>query len=172
MPERRRRAEAASNSTASPAYGGRQADSPDQRRSAIFAAQAPYETRYRHKDLSAKAPADVIPTNHKFSTLAFDDCSEVQIAAPLELGPNLRAYPTAPFELPQHGREWIGTLRAGHFAEANLVIVVTRPSAEPGVLDRETRDLERELTGRLRSDARRSPRLQRNDLVLGSERGW
>lgn len=55
-------------------------------------------------------------------------------------------YPSAPFDIPEHWQKWIGTLKNAHFAEANLVVVVTRPSATPGVLDQETRDLERELT--------------------------
>lgn len=92
------------------------------------------------------APEAVIPLNHKFSALAFDDCIAVELAKPVELAPNLRAYPAAPFELPKHWKAWLGTLKSGHFSEANLVIVITRVSATPGVLDQETRDLERILT--------------------------
>jgi hypothetical protein len=95
---------------------------------------------------SPPAPEGVIPVNHKFSALAFDDCMEVKLSTAAEVAPNLRAYPAAPFELPQHWKEWIGTLKNGHFTEANLVLIITRASAAPSVLDQETRDLERELT--------------------------
>lgn len=87
-----------------------------------------------------------IPQNHKFSLIAFDDCIRVALPAAVDIDPRLHVSPAAPFELPEHWREWIGTLRTNHFAEANLVMLLHQFSAAPGVLDQETEDLDREMT--------------------------
>jgi hypothetical protein len=92
------------------------------------------------------APA-AIASNHKFSVLAFDDCAQVNLSADsVKLSSSLTAYTAAPFELPDYWKKWLGSLQSGHFVDANLIIMISRPSATPAVLDQETKDLERELT--------------------------
>lgn len=88
----------------------------------------------------------VIPVGYKFSALAFADCLHVKLSsASIEVATGLHAYTVAPFELPQHWKEWMGTLKAGHFTDANLVLLISRASTAPGVLDQEIVDLELDL---------------------------
>jgi hypothetical protein len=92
------------------------------------------------------APA-AIALNHKFSVLAFDDCAEVTLSADaVPLSNTLTAHRTAPFELPEHWKRWLGSLQTQHYSDANLAILISRSSDTPEVQDQETKDLERELT--------------------------
>lgn len=96
---------------------------------------------------NAMAAPLAIALNHKFSVLAFDDCAEVKLSADaVPLSTVATAHRAAPFELPEHWKGWLGSLQSGHFADANLTILISRPSVTPEVLDQETKDVERELT--------------------------
>ena len=58
-----------------------------------------------------------------------------------ELSPGLGFALRLPFNLEQHWREWIGTIRAGQLAEAQLILVAKSPSDTPDILDEENQRL-------------------------------
>lgn len=59
----------------------------------------------------------------------------------MEVGPGLWFAQKLPFNLEKHWREWIGTVRAGEVAKAQLILLVKSPSDLPEVLNEENESL-------------------------------
>src|SRR5690606_23609678 len=69
----------------------------------------------------------------------------VQIAGDfgrLDLPGGLMALPNAAFELPEHWREWLGTIRVEDVQGCSLFLIAKMPSAQPGILDGENQTLQ------------------------------
>ena len=87
-----------------------------------------------------------IPVGSKYAMLALPArYMRLRISDPVDLG-NL-AYVTGglPFPLPDHWRDWLGSLRADALNAADLFLVTHAPSKAPWGLDRENQILENQL---------------------------
>src|ERR1035437_6980723 len=98
-------------------------------------------------DNTASAPSPpVFGPGTKFGILGLDDCQVIDFAGPLRLSDTVTAYTACPLQVPEHWREWLGSLRVGHLENANFLLVVARPSATPDILDQETKEIDQALT--------------------------
>ncbi len=85
-----------------------------------------------------------LPENHKFACLAFSGASVGgSFPQQISLGNELWAFSESPFSLDASWREWMGSIVADEVEKANLVLLAEQGSESPGVLDDETKQLNR-----------------------------
>jgi hypothetical protein len=77
--------------------------------------------------------------------LVLRHCS-TDVNVPVDLGGGVSAHPNCPIPVPDHWREWLGSLQTGVIEAANLVLAVEIPSQTPTILDAETHALDSRLT--------------------------
>lgn len=82
----------------------------------------------------------------KFGLLAIRNTStaiaaDVEVLAPGEIV----AHAACPIDLPEHWRNWLGTLQTPELVDANLTIAIQVPSVTPDVMDAETHAIEQRL---------------------------
>lgn len=83
-----------------------------------------------------------LDTNAKFGCIVL----ETGMVAPglppvVSLGPGVWALRQAPVGLPEHRREWLGSLVADHLKSADLFLVATVPAEQPTINNHENRRL-------------------------------
>lgn len=84
---------------------------------------------------------DLITPNSKFAAIALDDATS-HLTDVVCVGNGVFFCPKAPFEVDPQWQKWIGTLRTKEIERANLVLLVSRASSKPKVLDHENQELE------------------------------
>jgi hypothetical protein len=89
-------------------------------------------------------PFEIQP-NHKFAVIALDTRVADGLQDVVELGGGLRALTTAPVEVDQTWREWLGSIEHDHYHDCSLYLLASAPSQNPGVLDHEHSALERQV---------------------------
>lgn len=85
---------------------------------------------------------NLIPLNSKFVAIALDDVTS-HLTDVVTINEGIFLCPGPPFKVNPRWREWIGTIRTREFEQANIVLLASRPSTKPDVLDEETQELER-----------------------------
>lgn len=83
-------------------------------------------------------PVDV---GEKYALIALNAATDIQ--SPVDLGSGISALPEGSFELPEHWKEWLGSMRAKAIEESSLFLIIKVKSARPEVLDGENLDLMR-----------------------------
>ncbi len=98
-----------------------------------------------------------IQLNHKFGAVILYR-AWVRNALPDEvaLGGELWVVRKLPFPVPDNWREWLGSIQCRQIEESNLLVVSTRASKNPDIVDHENRTL-----------SSRAQRLFRTLLLLG-----
>lgn len=81
-----------------------------------------------------------IPANHKYATLALTISHHLTLGfgEPFSLGHGLWVTGEMPVAVPEHWRQWLGSIRIDRLDEANLFLFTHRPTAHPRVLDADT----------------------------------
>ncbi len=85
---------------------------------------------------------NLITRNSKFAVIALDDATS-HLTDVVSVGNGVFFCPKAPFEVDPQWQKWIGSLRTKEIERANLVLLVSRASIKPQVLDDENQELER-----------------------------
>ncbi len=85
-----------------------------------------------------------ISSNSKFVAIALDDATS-HLTDIVDVDEGVFFCPRAPFQVDPQWRKWIGTLRASEFEQANLVLLASRLSGKPQVLDDENQELGKDL---------------------------
>ena len=83
--------------------------------------------------------------NTKFGLIALDDCRDVALGGSVDAGDGVSFHDRCPIALPDHWKEWLGTLATDHVHDANLIIAVQVTSATPQILDAETNAVDERL---------------------------
>ncbi len=85
-----------------------------------------------------------ISSNPKFVAIALDDATS-HLTDFVDVDKGVFFCPRAPFQVDPQWRKWIGTLRASEFEQANLVLLASRLSGKPQILDDENQELGKDL---------------------------
>lgn len=91
-----------------------------------------------------KHDPDWIKDGERFALLGLNvrvDCALDHLTLP----GGKEALPNAAFEVPDHWREWLGTLRVENVDGCSLFLLAKMPAAEPGALDAEDQLLQRRV---------------------------
>jgi hypothetical protein len=79
----------------------------------------------------------------KYALIAFDGATEIE--GVLDLGEGFFAIRGSGLRLPDHWREWIGSIEADAIERSALVLLAKKPSNRPGVLDDENLQLQQRV---------------------------
>lgn len=86
----------------------------------------------------------MIPDGHKFALLALR--ADAQLGAHfVQIGEGLHAMHEPPVNIPEHWKEWLGTIEVRRLKECRLFLLANAPSETPDVLDDESVWLEHRL---------------------------
>jgi hypothetical protein len=87
----------------------------------------------------------IIPLDHKFCCIALSDVPNININLPCNIHPNLSIHSDNPFELGEHWLEWLGSIELKHFKKSNFLIIASKLSDNPEVLDNEHEFLQQQV---------------------------
>ncbi len=84
-----------------------------------------------------------VEAGEKYALIALDAAAGFRDI--VDLGEGAYALPHATFELPEHWKKWVGSIRTEAMERAGLLLLTKMPSRAPGVLDGENQALLRDV---------------------------
>src|SRR5262249_8981714 len=87
-----------------------------------------------------------IELNDKFACFAYDFYGlSKDMPDEVQLAPGLWAFRRFDLDVAKHWKEWMGSIKLDALKDAAFVMLATRPSSKPEILDQEHQDLVRTL---------------------------